>query len=184
MDIRRVAWPFLREIVDEVDETAYLCVMLGNSPTYAERVDASHPIEVVSRIGQHAPGHCTAMGKALCAYMPVEELADVLGDEPYQSFTPRTIINFPNLQDHFRKIRALGYAIDDEEGYLDVRCVAAPVWNHEGIVVAAVGISAPTSRLPLTLAHTRGECLSQIAYRMSKRLGYSRLEVPVSLFDR
>jgi DNA-binding IclR family transcriptional regulator len=126
---------------------------------------------MASRIGQSAPAHCTGVGKVLLSYMPPERLEQFLSQEKMQRYTEHTITDKSQLINELERIRQNGYAIDDEEYEVGIRCVAAPVRNKRGAVVAALSISIPTVRLPNSELPRYREYVINAADEITKRLG-------------
>ena len=139
--LREQARPFLRRLVDETGECAHLAVLTRGQAFYVDQVDTSASLRVSTGIGTMAPLHCTALGKVLLAYddiQPAEELP---------IYTPRTITEHTELNQQLERTRELGYALDDEEYTIGVRCLAAPVRGDGGVLAGAMGISGPAARL-------------------------------------
>ena len=139
--LREQARPFLRRLVDETGECAHLAVLTRGQAFYVDQVDTSASLRVSTGIGTMAPLHCTALGKVLLAYddiQPAEELS---------IYTPQTITELAELNQQLERTRALGYALDDEEYTIGVRCLASPVWGDGGVLAGAMGISGPAARL-------------------------------------
>jgi IclR family KDG regulon transcriptional repressor len=119
---------------------------------YLERMLSPFPVGVMrSRAGAILPAYCTALGKTLLAYMPELEVETWAATQKFPPLTSRTITSARRLLKDLRVIRERGYGIDDEEREKGVRCLAAPIRNHHGDVVAAVSIAAPIDRLPRDL---------------------------------
>ena len=139
--LREQAHPFLRRLVDETGECAHLAVLSRGQAFYVDQVDTSASLRVTTGIGTMAPLHCTALGKVMLAFdgiQPAEELS---------VYTSQTITEVAELNQQLERTRELGYAIDDEEYTIGVRCLASPVWGDSGDLVGAMGISGPAARL-------------------------------------
>ena len=91
--------------------------------------------------------YCTAMGKALTAYLPADEKEHVLSSIHFERFTPRTLTRLTQLRKELDRVRERGYALDDEETTLGARCVSAPIFGDGGKVTAAVSVAGPTTRI-------------------------------------
>jgi IclR family acetate operon transcriptional repressor len=107
-------------------------------------------VSVAGQTGEFAPLHCTAHGKALLADCDLRALRDLLGRAPLHAFTRTTVKSLTRLARVCAEVRADGFALDDGEYIEEVRCVAAPIRDAQGEVLASVGVSAPVTRL-----HTR-----------------------------
>jgi IclR family KDG regulon transcriptional repressor len=145
-DLRSVARPIMAQLVKRVQETSYLCILEGNQCLYVEKVESSQPIQIIHAVGKRNPLHCTGVGKALMSGMTEQEIRKFVSAGRLKSFTPHTITKVDSLLLEIEQIRKSGVAYDLEELDLGVECVAAPIHNHAGRVVAAVSISGPAQR--------------------------------------
>lgn len=136
------AWrPILERLVAETGECAHMAVLVGSRVWYIDKIDSSLPLKVDHPIGALAPLHCTALGKAFLAF------GDAQVDGPFPSFTPRTLTTRRALDDEIARTRARGYSIDNEEFAPGIRCVARPIYDDQGRMIAAVGVSGPSVRV-------------------------------------
>lgn len=153
MDLRETAHPHLVALRDATRETTQIAILDHWQVVYLERMISPYPVgSMRSRAGAILPAYCTALGKTLLAYMPEPEVEAWAATQRFPALTPRTITSGRRLLKELRVIRERGYAIDDEEREKGVRCLAAPIRNHHGDVVAAVSIAGPIDRLPQELA--------------------------------
>ncbi|MGI6669697.1 MAG: IclR family transcriptional regulator [Acetivibrionales bacterium] len=172
MEITKIADPYLEELVDITQETAHLCILSGNKAVFVGQKKSSEIISISAKIGDEEPVYCSAVGKNLIAFLPEDELEKILDALEFEPFTMRTITSRQVLKAHLERIREQGYAVDDEEIYNGVRCVAAPVRNFRGKVVASVGVSGPASRIQIGGIEKYATAVKDIAAKISKRLGY------------
>jgi DNA-binding IclR family transcriptional regulator len=133
--------PVLRRFVEETGECAHMAVLVKSRVWYVDKIDSTLPLKVDHPIGSLSPLHCTALGKAFLAFGRVEEIAEL------SRYTPKTITSRGALEEEISLTRRRGYAVDDEEFAPGIRCVARPVDDEEGEMIAAVGISGPTVRI-------------------------------------
>lgn len=147
IDLREKAAPIMKRLSAETGEVVHLAILDGLEVVYIDKVEQSQTLTMRARIGARAHAHCTALGKVLLAFRGDDVLARLEGRELARQ-TPNTITSIPELRAHLSTVRDRGYAVDDEENEQGVRCVAVPIRNHAGTVVAAMSISAPTVRLP------------------------------------
>ena len=138
----------MQALVAEVNETANLAVLRGDEAVYVHQVEASQLMRMFTHIGAAAPLHCSGVGKVLTAWLPDAELRRKVGDGPFPAYTPNSITTLGALRRELGTVRAQGYALDDEERELGVRCLATPIRAGSGEVVASLSVSAPTSRFP------------------------------------
>ncbi len=152
LDVRTVAHPHLVSLRDGTAETAQIAILDHGQVVYLERVLSPRPVGFMrSRAGAILPAYCTGLGKTLLAYRPETEVTAWAMTQTLKPLTRNTITSLEQLLDELRTIRARGYGIDQEEREIGVRCIAAPVRNHEGDVVAAISVAGPSERMPRTL---------------------------------
>lgn len=171
-DVRLQARPFMKRLLQETRETVHLAMRMEDQVVYIAQEISPEVVSVNTEIGQREPIYCTAVGKALVAFLPEDELEDVIGRLDFRRHTPQTITDPEQFRAHCCQIRAQGYAVDDEELYPGVRCIAAPVRGYDGNVVASLGISGPASRLQREAIPRLGRVVAKYAQEISNRLGY------------
>jgi DNA-binding IclR family transcriptional regulator len=148
IDLRLRVQPWFRRLSAQVGETVHLGVLQKTSVVYLDKVEPNNRrVWLASRIGASNPVYCTAMGKAMLAYLPPDEAADIIARIRFTRYTPRTLATPEALQRSLERVRRRGYSIDDEEVECGVRCVGAPILNESGRPVAAVSVSGPSSRI-------------------------------------
>lgn len=146
-DIRAVAQPVLERLVLEHGETCHLAAAEQRHVMYLDRYLGTHNITVQGApIGSRLEPYCTGVGKALMAYLDVNEVADYLATVKWKRYTAATITDADELKRELAQIREAGLAFDLGEAVEDVRCVAAPVRDELGEVVVAISMSAPVPR--------------------------------------
>lgn len=154
-------------------ETTHLALREGRQAVLVDHQITAHPLGVAAGSGFSVPLHCTSVGKALLADFDLPQLAALYGDEPLVRLTGRTIATLEALAEDCRRTRERGFALDDEEHHDAVRCIAVPIRDAAGQVVASIGISAPADRLPRDRFRAVGEDVARSAAAISRRLGYS-----------
>ncbi len=175
LELVQQARPFLKELRDQVQETVHLGVLDDAlRVVYLEKLPAHHAIGLmISRIGSTAPLHGTALGKAMAAFLPEEKIRRWIQNGGLIKLTDTTITDVETFLQSLREIRSQNYAVDNGEFEESVRCVAAPIRNRSGSVVAAISISGPDARMPERL---KGSSLASevvaTAERISAALGY------------
>lgn len=163
--------PFIEELVRETGETVHLGVFDGTHVVSIEKMDSPHGLASNITIGKGAPAYCTAVGKALLAFQP-EPVLEHIFQQRLTRYTPRTISDPARLRKELEKIRTSGYAVDDEEHQPGVRCVAAPIRNYSGHVIASLSISGPATRIPKEAIPSLAQRVREVAGKLSVRLGY------------
>lgn len=169
MPLREEAKPFLIELVDRTGECAHLAILAQNQALYIDQVESPASLRVTTGVGTLAPLHCTALGKSLLAFDGNAVLPETL-----PAFTPRTITDPESLRLHLEQTRCQGYALDDEEYELGVRCVAAPIYDYRGKVVGAIGISGPAGRMSLERVAEFTMIVTQASTELSNRMSFKR----------
>ncbi len=169
-DIVRTALPFVSRLRAETGEGAYLSIPGDDAVMHLVHEPAENVVMVKPRLGEQAPYHATAFGKALLAHLP-ERLEYVLGCS-LERWTPYTIVESADLLIELATVRERGYATDDRENSLDVRSVAASVFAHSGDAVAALGVSAPATRLSAQDLPRVGALVAEAALSLSAALGF------------
>jgi len=172
LDIRRVSLPHLEELNRQTRETIHLTLRHGLSAVYIEKLDSPEQLRIHSRIGAAVPLYCTAVGKVMLAYMPEGERERVLPQLGLKRLTPNTVGNLQELAAELYRVRKNGYACDLEEHELHIRCIAAPIWDHEGGVSASVSITAPMVRMAVTRLRQLAPLIQTAGLQISRELGY------------
>lgn len=173
LDIRTVARPHLKKLVDECNETVNLAVLDNGYVVYIDQVESEKMIKMIANLGSRAPSHCNAVGKVLLADLSELELERYLKVAKLEKYTGRTITAPIKLRDELKQVRKKGYALDMEETEEGIRCVAAPVYNHKSKTIAAIGISGPSIRVSIKFLEELKVKVQQAAMEISKKLGYS-----------
>ncbi len=164
--LRDHARPYLHELVDKTGECAHLAILAQRQALYVDQVESTAKLRVESEIGTLSPLHCTALGKILLAF------GDSRIPDDLTPFTHRTVTDRSTLEAQLAQTKKRGYAIDDEEYNYGVRCVAAPVTDHQSALVGAIGISGPAGRVTLERIDEFGAVVMRVAGSLSARLGY------------
>jgi IclR family transcriptional regulator, KDG regulon repressor len=172
LDIRRVSLPYLQELNRQTRETVHLTVRHGSSAVYVEKLDSTEQLRIFSRIGAAVPLYCTAVGKVMLAYMSDEQRKRLLPQLALKRYTPNTVGNLQQLEAELHRIRKNGYACDLEEHELHIRCVAAPIWDHTGLVNASLSITAPIVRMAISRLRQLAPLIQAAGLQISRELGY------------
>ncbi|MEU4032773.1 IclR family transcriptional regulator [Streptomyces collinus] len=173
LDLAAEGQQVARSVAETCDETVHVAILEGTDVIYIAKVDSTHAVRMVSAAGRRLPAHCTSVGKMLLASLPEQELAARIPDDAeLTAMTPNSITDPAALREALAEIRRRGIAVESRESNPDVSCVAAPVRDRAGKVVAALSISVPMIRWS---EERRGE-LEQLAAKgaaeLSERLGH------------
>jgi DNA-binding IclR family transcriptional regulator len=169
--LRKVSRPVLLSISSVTKETVNLGVMDGNEVLYLDVMESPYTFRMVSQPGMRRHLNCTALGKAILAYLPEDEREHVFPMLIFEQLTPRTILGLPRLRKELRRISTLGYAMDDQEAVLGARCIAAPIFDGSGKVTAAISVSGPVTRIDRERFQSLAGTVGKGARTISKLLG-------------
>jgi DNA-binding IclR family transcriptional regulator len=146
MNVSEEARPHLFSLRQTTNETVHLAILDGTEIMYVYFLESTQAVRMRSDLGLRKPAYCTAEGQAILAFRPPEVVQAVIRQGLYPR-TPQSITDPDKLQRALDAVRQRGCAIEDEESEIGVRCIAAPIRNDAGDVVAAVGVAGPVSRL-------------------------------------
>lgn len=172
LDILTASKLYTWQLMDKVNEVVHLVIRDGANIVYIDKVEADNTISMASRIGRRSPLYSTSVGKAMLAYMDEGEVERIWNSSRIEKFTKHTIIDYHVFLEELKKVRHIGYAEDNEENELGVRCVGAPIFNLRGEIEGAISISGPTFRVSKDKVEEIGIEVSKYAQMISKELGY------------
>ncbi|MFE2423045.1 IclR family transcriptional regulator [Streptomyces hokutonensis] len=170
LDIRRTASPLLHRLAQDVHEAVHLVTFDPPEIVYIDKVESPQAVRMHSRVGGRQPAYCTATGKAFLAHAS-DDVVDKVIAAGMPARTPATLTEPEQLQAELARTRDRGYAVDDVENELDIRCVAAPAFDHSGAVVTAVSISGPASRVTHDRLEEIGRQVIETARALTDRIG-------------
>ncbi len=142
-----IARPYMRQLLESFGETVNLGVLKDGEILYLEMLESSHSFKMTTRIGSHSPIHSSALGKAVAAYLPKNEVDAIIRARGLSHLTPHTITSPASWKRELARTRARYYAEDNGETEPEVSCIGAPIIGRGGTAIAAISISGPTSRL-------------------------------------
>ncbi|ACY49043.1 IclR family transcriptional regulator [Rhodothermus marinus] len=169
----------MQRLVARINETVNLAVLDGAEAVYIQQVESRQMLRMFTQLGARVPLHCTGVGKVLLAWRSEEEVRQLLGPEPLVAFTPHTLTRVDAVLQELERVRRLGYAVDREEREIGVRCLAAPVRDATGRVVAALSLSAPAVRLPERRLAELAPVVLETTRDLSLRLGWQPETAPL-----
>jgi IclR family transcriptional regulator, KDG regulon repressor len=168
LPLREAAKPFLRQLMERTGECAHLAVLAQSKVLYIDQVESPATLRVNAEVGTMNPLHCTALGKVLLAFGDGEIPAAL------ESFTPKTITDPDLLCKNMDRVCRLGYALDDEEFDMGVRCIAVPVIDFRGKLVGSIGISGPATRVTNARIPELSAIVMEIGKALSERMTFTR----------
>lgn len=172
LDLPRIARPHLRELARLSQETVNLSVLTDDDKIVnIDGVTSPRRVRNVGWIGREMPIHAISGGKVMMAYLPEERLEQILARR-LERFTEQTITDPSRLRAELKQVRRMGYGIAEEELETGLSAVAAPLWNHEGRVVAVISVSGPSFRLPKERLVELGLATKQTADTISRKSGF------------
>ncbi len=163
-NLARSIQPYLYEVATEVKETAYMGILLGGDLLNVEQVCGPQRIQYAGWQGRRTPFYCTSAGKVLAAYLPDQELDQLIAEHPLQGYTAQTITDVDVLREHLMQVRVQGYAMSIGELDETINAVAVPIkglGNDNGQVIASIGVIGPAYRF------TAEACQNAVAYMRS-----------------
>ena len=164
LDLRQMAIPLLENLVKLTKESAHLAILADNEALVLDDIVTTEALRVETGSGRFSPLHCTAIGKSLLAF------SEIPIPNQLTRFTDKTITTQKSLQTHLEAIREQGYALDDEEYTIGVRCLAAPVFDKNGLCIATIGISGPAIRVTVPKVNYYSELVMESASEMQNIL--------------
>ncbi len=170
-DVITLAGPYMERLRAKYGETVNLARLTENQIIYVRILESNHSFRISDDVGDRAPVHSTAIGKAIAAFLSKEALNEVIRTNVYTPFTRKTISDEASLRRHLPLVREQGYAIDDEEGHDGVLCVGAPIFNKEHVSFAGMSISMPKVRAKKKVLEGIIHELPKVAIQLSLDLG-------------
>lgn len=168
--LRRVADPILCDLAKDLELTVHMGILSGGMVTYLSKIAVPGPFQPHTRLDAQLEAYCTGLGKVLLADLPDEQLDSFMLDGALVALTPFTITNPNRLRAELAKVRYQGYADDDRETRVDMRCIAVPVRDIHGSIIAAISCTGPVDHMsagnhsPICQALTRAS--NAIAMRL------------------
>ena len=171
LDLRERARPFLERAVLDTGETGHLCVYDDGEVVYLDKIEPARSVRLTSSVGRRNPAYCTAVGKAILAFLAESEVESAAQKHGFPQLTRKTISNLLDFKTELARVRKLGYAVDDEEHEEGVICVGAPVWGFGSLPIAAISVSGPAFRMTPEKVPVVAQSIIAIAKALSKQLG-------------
>jgi IclR family acetate operon transcriptional repressor len=165
------ARPHMHALVELCGETVNLGVIDDGEAVFISQVESREVMRMIVRLGSRSPIHASGVGKALLAYMTEQRVAQILQYRGLAHYTERSIVNPTQLYAELQNIRYLGYALDDEEQAIGLRCVASAIFDENGQTLAAISLSGPKARITDNRLDELGIAVRQTADEITRTLG-------------
>ena len=176
LEVRKLALPSLRDMVDHTGEAAFLCIREGDEAVCIERVEAEYQVNIFSlRVGGRQPLHCGATPRALLSGMNDEQLAAYAARTGLPASTPDTLSTLGSLLQDVQQTRRLGYVVSMNDVVTGIAAVGAPVYDHTRDVAASISLSGLAMRYDLARISKLADIVVSTAKRISRQLGYQEL---------
>ena len=170
IDVRAIARPYLEQLNERFGETVNLGVLAQNDIIYIDMAESAHGLRMAARVGAHDPAYATALGKAILAYLPPAERERHLPDT-FVRCTPGTVRDRDALAQELAAVRERGVAEEIGQNEIGARCLGAAIFDHRGVPVAAISVSAPETRMETDRVAAIAEALRQLTMAISAELG-------------
>lgn len=171
-NIRNICLPYMKDVSQYFGETVNLSVEEDMSVVYLEVIQCAwQSLCTTQRIGKAAPLHCTGVGKLFMLGHSEEEIQRLYDKRGFTKYTENTLETVEQIMDELQKIRQQGYAIDDEECEIGMRCVAVPIRDYTGKVIAGLSVSGPATRMTPDNIQDKVSYLLEVSKQISRRLG-------------
>lgn len=166
-----LARPYLRRLMELSGETANLFVESDGEAVCIGQIESRHAMRAITGVGGRVALHASAVGKTLLAFMEPMRRSRIMATMPLARATANSVTERGRLEAVLTEVRALGYAVDNEEHALGLRCVAAPIFDEYGQAVAAISVSGPSARIPMDRLVTLGRMTAQAATEATRDYG-------------
>ena len=186
VDLRTRVHPYFRRLAAQVGETVHLSVLQKTSIVYLDKVEPNRRVCVSSKTGTSNPVYCTSMGKAMLAFQSPDVIEQIVSKIRFVRYTRKTLTSRDALLKALERVRRRGYAIDDQEIEVGVRCIGAPIFDEKHRAIAAVSVSGPASRITAPTMPEIAEHLLRCCRDISVSLGAHAKKRPrvLSAFER
>jgi len=172
LDLREEAKQLLISLMKETALTVHLAVLERNEAVIIDRVEPSGTTKMADWIGRGLDVNCSGVGKALIAFLPENEFNQQISAKAWAKHNENTIVSIRALKRELAKVRESGYALDDEEDEIGVRCIGAPIFGKKERVVAAISVAGTTSEIPIERVPTLAGMVKKVAANISSHLAY------------
>jgi IclR family KDG regulon transcriptional repressor len=177
IELKTEALPYMRHLAEQTGQTVHLAILDGDDVVYIEKVDALQSLRMYSQIGKRIPVYCSGLGKVLLSGLSPGNRQEIIFKNNLVKYTPNTILDRDILLKQIDDVIKLGWALDDEEHEEGIRCIAVPIYDFTGKIIAALSISGDKQILSPGQDSYNSGLILVTAGEISKRLGYIRNSV-------
>ena len=170
-DLVTIARPYMRRLMEQSGETVNLAIADRNEVIYLAQVETQKMMRAIAGPGGRAAIHCSGVGKALLAYCDADAREKILAQIQFHRETPGTLVTQADVRRELEKVAQRGYAVDNEENAIGLRCVAAVIFDEHGGPLAALSVSGPTARITDQRIPGLGQAVASIAREVTAELG-------------
>lgn len=172
LEVRKVARPILETLAHDTGETIHLAILDGDTVVYIDKIDGQQSVRMASRVGYRMPIHSTSLGKCLLAACPESAWVEYVERVGLKPRTPNTFVQPEAFYQELRRVHTQNYAIDNVENEEGIRCIAAPICDHTGGVVAAMSISGWTLTMTVKRVQALVPRIQETVTAISRQLGH------------
>lgn len=166
------AKPFLNELTGQLGQSSHLAILDGSDAVYIDKAEVVRNLRLYSQIGKRIPVYCSGLGKSLLLDTEDAVILSLLEKCPLKRLTEHTLTTKEAVLQEIQKGRLCGYTVDNEEHDIGIRCIAAPIYDYRGKIVAAVSAAGPASMLVPERDQELSKAVIHTAQKISKRMGY------------
>lgn len=174
LNVISIARPILMELSAQINESVHFCAFNNNLVYVMDQVRSSKNYALSATVGMVEPFHCSSVGKCILAFRRPETIRALLENYEFTKYTEHTITTKEALQENLERIRTLGYALDDEEMALGVRCLAVPVYDYRNSVRYSIGVSGPKANISSATMETYIKRMVEATRKLSAAIGSTR----------
>lgn len=167
------AAPFLQSLVRETELTVHMAILEHREAVIVSKLEPPGIFRLATWIGKRMDLHCTGLGKALMAYLPMEEIEQFIEEHRLPRHNDNTLCSRRRLLDELARTAQRGYSVDDEEDEIGLRCIGAPVFGPDDRVIASISVSGTTSQVTPSNLRRLAEQVKQAAAAISQALGHN-----------
>lgn len=172
IELKTEAVPYLRELVDLLGQPAQIAIQSGTDAVFIEKIQSVNSLRMYSQIGKRIPVYCSSVGKALLMDRSDEEILKLLEKVEFEAITPSTLKTPEDVLNEIRTARITGYTIDNEEHELSIFCIAVPIYDYRGDIIAAVSTAGKNKTFLENPDAEMITAVKEVGKKISKRLGY------------